>query len=95
MITERACFFVVAKVMGKSAPMIFWDELPKAPIRNLEYVLRLDVLPTGVALVNASLKQLFATYLALKMRGELPPRWEPPKPKKPDATAPAVAEGFT
>jgi hypothetical protein len=94
---ERACYFVVAKIMGRSTPMIFWDELPKAPIRHLEYVLRLDVLPTGVALVNASLKQLFATYLALKMRGELPPRWEPPKPKTPEATVPAVAtaDGFT
>jgi hypothetical protein len=77
---ERACFFVVARQFGRSTPMIFWDELPKAPIRNLEYVLRLDVLPNAVALVNASLKQLFATYLALKTRGKLPPRWEPPKP---------------
>jgi hypothetical protein len=80
MIVERACFFVVARIMGKSTPMIFWDELPRAPIRNLEYVLRLDVLPNGVALVNASLKQLFATYSMLKARGKLPPKWEPPKP---------------
>jgi hypothetical protein len=64
--------------------MLFWDELPRSPIRNLEYVLRLDVLPNATRLVNASLGELFATYQALKARGKLPPRWEPPKPKKPE-----------
>ena len=79
--TDRAAYFVVARRMGQPTPMIFWDELPKAPIRGLEYVVRLDELPNGGALVRASLAQLFAVYQLLKKRGKLPPRWEP-KPQK-------------
>jgi hypothetical protein len=76
----RAAFFVVARVNGRPNPAIYWDELPRAPIRNAEYVVRLDRLPGGEHLLEQSLAQLFATYQTLKKRGKLPPRWEPPKP---------------
>jgi hypothetical protein len=89
--TTRPTYFVVAKVMGKSYPCVYWDELPRAPIRNLEYVLRLDVLPNADRLVAASLKDLFAVYLVLKRRGKLPPRYEPPR--KPPAEKPEILVG--
>ena len=77
--TDRPTYFVVVKVMGKSYPYIYWDELPRNPIRNLQYVVRLDTLPNGDRLAAASLKDLFAVYERLKRRGKLPPQWEPPK----------------
>jgi hypothetical protein len=82
-VTARPIYFVVTKVMGRSCPAIYWDELPRTPIRNLEYVIRLDELPNADKLLAASLNALFAVYLALKRRGNLPPRWEPLKQKKP------------
>lgn len=80
--TDRPAYFVVQRIMGRETPLIFWDELPKAPIRNLVYIQRLDLFPNGADLVRAPLGNLFAVYQHLKARGKLPPRWEPPKPKK-------------
>jgi hypothetical protein len=80
---KRICFFVVERWQGGVIAKLYWDELPRNPIRNLEYVLRLDDQPNGAALVCAPLHQLYATYLTLKKRGTLPPRWQPPPPKKP------------
>lgn len=70
----RPCYFVVA---GR-VPMLYWDELPREPIRGLEYVVRLDQLPDGDRLAQTPLNQLYGTYRALRRRGTLPPRWEPP-----------------
>ena len=81
--SERAAYFVVSRSMGREVPAIFWDELPREPIRNLIYVVRLDQLPNAADLLRASLGQLFAVYQHLLKRGKLPPRWEPPKPVKP------------
>lgn len=79
----RACFFVVAlDFFGREQPAIYWEELPRTPIRRLVYVQRLDLFPNAKELVNAPMERLFATYLRLKRMGKLPPRWEPPKPKK-------------
>ena len=89
--TARPTYFVVAKVLGREVPTIYWDELPRAPIRNLEYVLRLDLLPNADKLIAASLKELFAVYLALKRRGKLPPRYEPPR--RPPAEKPEILMG--
>jgi hypothetical protein len=80
--TARPAFFIVTRQYGRETPAIFWDELPRAPIRNLVYVQRLDLFPNGADLVRAPLAQLFAVYQHLKAREKLPPRWEPPKPKK-------------
>jgi hypothetical protein len=80
--TDRPAFFVVTRWFGREMPAIYWDELPQAPIRNLVYVQRLDLFPNSADLVRAPLAKLFAVYQHLKRRGKLPPRWEPPKPKK-------------
>lgn len=90
--TDRPAYFVITRgELAREIPAIYWDELPKAPIRNLIYVVRLDTFPNGHKLLQASLAQLYATYVQLKERGKLPPRWEPPKP--PPKTAPAAATG--
>jgi len=87
--TDRAAFFVVAlDLFGREVPAIYWDELPKAPIRRMTYVVRLDTFPNAEKLLAASLAQLFEVYQQLKRRGKLPPRWEPPKPKKEAAPEP-------
>lgn len=78
----RPCYFVVA---GR-APMLFWDELPRTLPRGLEYVVRLDLLPDGERLTRTPLRQLYGTYRALRRKGTLPPRWEPP-PRPPAAQA--------
>jgi hypothetical protein len=84
----RPAYFVVQRINGGGeVPAIFWDELPRQPIRNLVYVQRLDLFPNGAALVNAPLSQLFEVYQFLKARGKLPPRWQPP-PRK-NYTGPA------
>ena len=80
--TARPAFFVVTRQSGREVPAIYWDEVPKAPIRNLVYVQRLDLFPNAADLVRAPLSDLFAVYQHLQRRGKLPPRWEPPKPKK-------------
>lgn len=79
----RPCYFVVARLMGRPAPMLYWDELPREPIRHLEYVVRLDEL--APSLVTSPLADLFAVYLRLKKLGKLPPRWEPPPRPKAEA----------
>lgn len=73
-------YFIVATRHGREYASISHDELP-AKIRNLVYVVRLDVLPNAAELVRASTGQLYAVYCRLRDRGKLPPRWEPPKPK--------------
>jgi hypothetical protein len=87
--TDRAAYFVVQRLYGREVPAIYWDELPKAPLRALVYIQRLDLFPNGAQLVKASLADLFAVYQMLKRKGKLPPRWEPPKPKQTN-TAPSV-----
>jgi hypothetical protein len=87
--TDRAAYFVVQRLYGREVPAIYWDELPKAPLRALGYVVRLDTFPNGAQLVKASIADLFAVYQMLKLKGKLPPQWEPPKPKRPSA-APSV-----
>jgi hypothetical protein len=79
-VTDRAAFFVVTRWLGREMPAIYWDELPRAPIHNLVYVVRLDTFPNGDKLVDAPLADLYAVYTMLKRKGKLPPRWEPPKP---------------
>jgi hypothetical protein len=86
-VTDRALFFVVSRLHGRPTPALYWDELPRAGVRNLDYIVRLDQLPNGPQLVAQSLAQLFAVYQHLKRRGKLPPRWEPPpRPKARPAT---------
>ena len=75
---SRPAYFTVALVLGRETPAIWWDELPRAPIRNLVYVLRLDTLPNGETLAGAPLAQLYSVFCHLRKRGKLPPRWEPP-----------------
>jgi hypothetical protein len=89
--TDRAAFFVVAlDLAGRETPAIYWDELPRTPIRRMTYVVRLDQLPNAEALglCHANLWELFKVYRHMKARGKLPPRWEPPKPKKEAAPEP-------
>jgi hypothetical protein len=79
----RPAYFIVTRnVLGAEVPAIYWEELPRQPIRHLVYIQRLDLFPNGEDLCRASLGQLFDVYQMLKRRGKLPPRWEPPKPKK-------------
>lgn len=75
-------YFVVTRQLGRETPAIYWDELPRSPLRNLVYVQRLDLFPNAAELVASPLADLFAVYQHLKRRGKLPPRWEPPKPKE-------------
>lgn len=72
----RPCYFVVAREMGLSVPMLYWDWLPREMPRGVEYVVRLDLLPDGERLTRTPLRQLYGTYRALKRRGALPPRYE-------------------
>lgn len=88
----RPAYFVVSRELGRETPIIYWDELPKAPIRNLVYVQRLDQFPNGADLVRAPLANLFAVYQLLKKRGKLPPQWQPP-PRPKEDTAAKVREG--
>jgi hypothetical protein len=84
----RACFFVVAlDFFGREQPAIYWEELPRQPIRRMVYVQRLDLFPNAADLVNAPLERLFAIYQRLKRAGKLPPRWEPPKPPPKEVAA--------
>lgn len=79
---SRPAYFVVQRRYGREVPSIYWDELPRDPVRFLVYVVRLDQLPGGEALLRAPLDQLFRYYQILKAVGKLPPRWEPPpRPK--------------
>lgn len=83
--TDRPAYFVVARWCGREVPAIYWDELPRQPIRGLEYVIRLDILPNAAAMMRAPVSDLLGVYRFLKKRGKLPPRWEPPKPQRPAA----------
>lgn len=78
----RPAYFVVRRIYGREVPAIYWDELPREPVRFLVYIVRLDQLPGGEALLRAPLPQLWRYYQILKAVGKLPPRWEPPpRPK--------------
>jgi hypothetical protein len=71
----RPAYFTVAlDHTGRETPAIYWDELPRAGIRRLVYVVRLDVLPNAEAQINAPISRLFEVYLRLKRMGKLPPR---------------------
>lgn len=83
---SRPAYFVVQRRYGEEVPAIYWDELPRDPVRFLVYIVRLDQLPGGEALLRAPLDQLFRYYQILKAVGKLPPRWEPPKQGKAEAT---------
>ena len=74
----RRAYFTVALVNGREVPALWWDELPRAPIRHLRYVVRLDQLPNAEALLRAPLGHLYEVFCVLRRRGKLPPRWEPP-----------------
>ena len=79
--STRPCYFVVAlDHTGREQPSLYWEELPRTPIRRMTYVLRLDEQPNGERMVRTPLADLFSVYQHLKRRGKLPPRWEPPKP---------------
>lgn len=75
----RPAYFVVTRQLGRETPAIYWDELPRSPLRNLVYVQRLDLFPNAAELVEAPLDRLFAVFLRLRRMGKLPPGWEPPK----------------
>ena len=72
----RPAYFVVQRVMGRETPAIYWDELPREPIRNLVYVTRLDVLPGAKSLSGEPLTWLYRLFCQLRRQGKLPPRWE-------------------
>jgi hypothetical protein len=76
---SRPAFFVVAKRNGEEHATLYWDELPRAAIRDLVYVVRLDTLATGDELVTLPLSRLYALYRRLAQNGKLPPSYEPPK----------------
>lgn len=83
---DRAAYFVVHRLLGRSVPTIFWDELPREPIYQLEYVVRLDALSEDNLLrLHVPLNRLAEIYATLNAAGKLPPRWEPlPKAKAGD-----------
>lgn len=81
---SRPAYFCVRRLYGREVPEIYWDELPREPLRALVYIVRLDQLPNAEALLRAPLWQLFGVYQRLKAAGTLPPRWEPPPRKKGD-----------
>jgi len=42
-LSTRPCYFVVAlDHTGREQPSLYWEELPRTPIRRMTYVLRLD-----------------------------------------------------
>lgn len=71
--TNRPAYFVISRVLGRLTPAIYWDELPRAPIRNLEYVTRLDLLPPEHLLrLEVPLARLSEIYAMLLAAGQLP-----------------------
>jgi hypothetical protein len=87
----RAVYFTVVTYNGREQAAKYWGELPRSPIRNLVYVLRLDQLPGGDKMALAPLDQLYRTFCAMRERGNLPPRWQPPP--KPPAEKPTARMG--
>ena len=73
---SRPCYFTVERILGRQVPKLYWDDLPRTPIRGLEYVVRLDQLPNGSLWQHRPLKDLLAVYQHLKRLRKLPPRWE-------------------
>lgn len=78
----RPAYFVVRRLAGREVAEIYWDYMPSESVRFLVYVVRLDQLPGGEALLRAPLDQLHRYYQILKACGKLPPRWEPPPRKQ-------------
>jgi hypothetical protein len=87
----RPCYFVVAQWLGREVPQLFWDELPREPVRNMIYVMRLDQHPDAERLCATDVAQLYDTFCHLRHAGKLPPRWEPPK--RPSAEPAKVRTG--
>lgn len=79
--SERPAYFVVQKFAGLERPAIYWDELPREPLRNLVYVVRLDQLPGATSLTGQPTTWLYRVFCHLRRKGMLPPRYEPP-PRK-------------
>jgi hypothetical protein len=80
--TERTLFFVVSRLHGRPIPALYWDELPRAGVRNLDYVVRLDQLPPDSLLrLDVPLARRLALYTVLHEAHRLPPRWKPPAKK--------------
>jgi hypothetical protein len=88
--TDRPAYFCVRRLYGREVPEIYWDYLPRTPLRSLIYIVRLDQLPGADTLTRTPLQQLYTIYQRLKALGKLPPRWEPPAPKKGDPAKPLV-----
>lgn len=77
--SDRPAYFVVMRGERGTRTAIFWDELPREGVRNLEYVLRLDEQPDAERLLATPVDLLHRLYLHRKANGTLPPRWESPK----------------
>ena len=88
----RPAYFVVSLLNGRETPAIYWDELPRAPIPRLVYVLRLDQQPNAKALCEANLAKLYAVFCHMRKRGKLPPKYEPP-PRKAENGPAKLKEG--
>ena len=81
---SRPAYLVVSRRLGRQHAAIYWDELPRAPVYELEYVTRLDTLPEDSLLrLEVPLARIMGIYATLKAAGTLPPRWEPPPKAKP------------
>ena len=85
---SRPTYFVVSRRLGRIQAAIYWDELPGAPVYELEYAVRLDTLSEDNLLrLDVPIARLLSIYATLKAAGTLPPRWEPPPKAKPAAAA--------
>lgn len=78
----RPAYFVVRRRYGREVPEIYWDELPREPLRGLVYVVRLDQLPGAASLTGQPTTWLYRLFCQLRRQGKLPPRWVPPPPKQ-------------
>lgn len=86
--SERPAYFVVQKIAGLERPAIYWDELPREPLRNLVYVVRLDQLPGAASLTGQPTTWLYRVFCHLRRQGTLPPRYEPPPRPKAEKPVP-------
>lgn len=83
---SRPAYFVVQRLYGREVPAIYWDQLPRSPLRSLVYIVRLDQLPGATSLTGQPTTWLYRLFCQLRRQGKLPPRWEPPKQGKAEAT---------
>lgn len=75
----RPAYFVIRRLYGRETPEIYWDYLPRESLRAVVYITRLDQLPFAETLIRLPLERLYAMYCDAKVKGKLPPRWEPSK----------------